>query len=214
MALTEIVNSILAFDETATVQHIQAELDRGTEVMVILNDGLIEAMDEVGKRYALGVFFVPEMLMSAQAMKEGLAALRPHFGDTSLAPKGSIVIGTVKGDQHDIGKNLVAMMLECAGFKVINLGVDVESDKFVEAAQQNDADLVALSALIMTTLGSMRTTVAKIKTEKNAPKILVGGAPVTQDFADSIGADGFSADAIGAVAVARRLIAVRQNRKE
>ena len=211
MALTEIINSILAFDETATRQCVQTELDRGTDVMVILNDGLIAAMDEVGRRYAEAIFFVPEMMMSAQAMKEGLSVLRPHFGDTPFAPKGSIVIGTVKGDHHDIGKNLVAIMLECAGFSVINLGKDIEADKFIEAAQQNGAELIALSALLTTTLGSMRTTVSKIKTEKNAPKILVGGAPVTQAFADSIGADGFSTDATGAVAVARRLIAIREN---
>ncbi len=211
MALTEIINSILAFDETATVQGVQAELDRGTDVMVILNDGLIAAMDEVGRRYAQAIFFVPEMMMSAQAMKGGLSALSPHFGDASPAPKGVIVIGTVKGDQHDIGKNLVAMMLECAGFKVINLGKDVEADKFIDAAQQNGADVIALSALLSSTLSSMSATVSKIRTGKNAPEILVGGAPVTQAFADSIGANGFSPDATGAVAVARRLIALREN---
>jgi len=211
MALKEIVQSILAFDETATVRYVQAELDRGTDVMVILNDGLIAAMDEVGRRYAQAIFFVPEMLMSAQAMKEGMSVLRPHFGNASLAPKGSIVIGTVQGDQHDIGKNLVAIMLECAGFNIINLGKDVEADKFIEAAQQNGAEVIALSALLTTTLGSMKAIVSKIKSEKNAPKTLVGGAPVTQAFADSIGADGFSPDATGAVAVARRLIAARKN---
>lgn len=211
MALTEIVHSILAFDETATARCVQAELDRGTDVMVILNDGLIAAMDEVGRRYAQAIFFVPEMLMSAQAMKEGMSVLRPHFGNASLAPKGSIVIGTVQGDQHDIGKNLVAIMLECAGFNIINLGKDVEADKFIEAAQQNGAEVIALSALLTTTLGSMKAIVSKIKSEKNAPKTLVGGAPVTQAFADSIGADGFSPDATGAVAVARRLIASRKN---
>jgi 5-methyltetrahydrofolate--homocysteine methyltransferase len=214
MVLKEIVNSILAFDETATAQCVQRELDRGTDVMAILNDGLIAAMDEVGRRYAQAIFFVPEMLMSAQAMKKGMSVLRPHFEDTRSAPELSIVIGTVKGDQHDIGKNLVAIMLECAGFKVINLGKDVEADQFIEAAQQNGADLIALSALLTATLDSMRATVSKIKTEKNAPKILVGGAPVTQAFADGIGADGFGLDAAGAVAVARRLIGFRENPKE
>lgn len=211
MALTEIINSILAFDETATAQAVQTELDHGMDVMVILNDGLIAAMDEVGSRYSQAIFFVPEMMMSAQAMKAGLSVLRPHFGDASLAPKGTIVIGTVKGDQHDIGKNLVAIMLECAGFKVINLGKDVEASKFIKAAQQNGAGLIALSALLTTTLNSMRAIVSKIKTEKGAPKILVGGAPVTQAFADSIGADGFSLDATGAVAVARQLTAQQKN---
>ena len=212
MALTEIIDSILAFDEKATGRCVQAELDRGTEVMVMLNEQLIAAMDLVGEQFECGAFFVPEMLMSAQAMKEGLSVLRPHFGDAGPGPKGSIVIGTVKGDQHDIGKNLVAIMLECAGFRVINLGKDVDAEKFIEAAQQNGADLIALSALLTTTLDPMRSTVSKIKTGKSAPKILVGGAPVTQAFADSIGADGFSPDATGAVAVARRLIAPRENR--
>jgi 5-methyltetrahydrofolate--homocysteine methyltransferase len=128
--------------------------------------------------------------------------------------KGCIVIGTVKGDQHDIGKNLVAVMLECAGFKVIDLGRDVEADKFVKAAKQNRADLVALSALMTTTLASMKATVSRIKTENNAPKTVVGGAPVTQAFADRIGADGFSPDAVGAVAEARRLIGSRSDRNE
>lgn len=214
MVLNEIVDRILAFDETATAQCVQAELDRGTDVMVILNDGLIAAMDEVGRRYAQAIFFVPEMLMSAQAMKAGISVLRPHFGETRMAPKGSIVIGTVKGDQHDIGKNLVAIMLECAGFNVINLGKDVDADKFLAAALQNGADLIALSTLLTTTLSSLRATVSRIKTEKNAPMIIVGGAPVTQEFADSIGADGFSPDATGAVAVARRLIAFQGNPKK
>jgi len=211
MALEEIINSILTFDEVATAQGVRTELDRGTDVMVILNDGLIAAMDEVGRRYAQAIFFVPEMMMSAQAMKEGFSILRPHFADTGSAPKGSIVIGTVRGDQHDIGKNLVAIMLECAGFKVINLGKDVEAGKFIETAQQNGAEIIALSALLTTTLGAMRETVSEIKSGKNAPKILVGGAPVTQAFADSISADGFSSDAAGAVSVARRLIAQQQN---
>jgi 5-methyltetrahydrofolate--homocysteine methyltransferase len=211
MALTEIIDSVLAFDEKRTVRCVQTELDRGTDVMAILNDGLIAAMDEVGRRYTQAIFFVPEMLMSAQAMKEGLSVLRPHFGDAGSGPKGSIVIGTVKGDQHDIGKNLVAIMLECGGFRVINLGKDVDAEKFIEAAQEDGADLIALSALLTTTLDQMRSTVSKIKSGQRSPKVLVGGAPVTQAFADSIGADGFSPDATGAVSVARRLIAPRKN---
>jgi len=213
MDLTKIVTSILAFDETATARYVQIELDCGTDVMVILNDGLIAAMDEVGKRYTQGIFFVPEMLMAAEAMKEGMSVLRPHFGDTDWAPRGSVVIGTVKGDQHDIGKNLVATMLECAGFSVINLGKDVKAETFIEAAQKNAADLIAVSALLTVTLGSMKATVSKIAAEKNPPKVLVGGAPVTRAFADSIGADGYSIDATGAVAVARQLIEARQKQR-
>jgi len=207
MAINEIFNSVLAFDDAGIVERVQTELDHGTDVMAILNDGLIAAMDEVGKRYTQGIFFVPEMLMAAQAMKRGMSVLRPHLENTGVTSRGCIVIGTVKGDQHDIGKNLVAMMLECAGFKVIDLGKDVEADKFVETARQNRADLVALSALLTTALASMEATISRIRSGRKVPKTLVGGAPVTQAFADRIGADGFSPDATGAVAVARRLIA-------
>jgi 5-methyltetrahydrofolate--homocysteine methyltransferase len=206
MAIREIINSILSFDDAGTVRWVQTELERGKDLMVILNDGLIAAMDEVGRQYAQGIFFVPEMLMAAQAMKSGMSVLRPHLENAGITSRGCIVIGTVKGDQHDIGKNLVAMMLECAGFKVIDLGKDVDADRFVKTAQKNGADLIAMSALITSTLGSMAATISRIKSEDNAPKTLVGGAPVTQAFADRIGADGFSPDAPGAVAVARRLI--------
>jgi 5-methyltetrahydrofolate--homocysteine methyltransferase len=214
MAIKEILDRILAFDDDGTVRCVQAELNQGTDVMVILNDGLIASMDEVGRRYARGIFFVPEMLMAAQAMKRGMSVLRPCLEDTGITPRGCIVIGTVKGDQHDIGKNLVAMMLECAGFQVIDLGKDVDADKFVKASRQNRADLVALSALITTTLASMKAAVSRIKSQDSGLKTLVGGAPVTQAFADHIGADGYSPDAVGAVAVARRLIGHRNDKDE
>jgi 5-methyltetrahydrofolate--homocysteine methyltransferase len=206
MAIKEIINSILAFDEARTVQWVKTELDRGMDVRIILNNGLIAAMDEVGRRYAQGIFFVPEMLMAAQAMQRGMSILRPRLEIEGGTSRGCIVIGTVKGDQHDIGKNLVAMLLECAGFKVIDLGKDVEADRFMEAARQNSAGLIALSALLTTALASMRAAVSRIQSMDNAPKTLVGGAPVTQAFADRIGADGYSPDAPGAVAVARQLI--------
>jgi 5-methyltetrahydrofolate--homocysteine methyltransferase len=209
MAIKNIVDCVLAFDEAGTVQGVQDELNGGTDALGILNDGLIAAMDEVGSRYSQGVFFVPEMLMAAQAMKAGVSVLRPHLQDAASSPKGSIVIGTVRGDRHDIGKNLVAMMLECAGYKVVDLGVDVEAERFVDAARQNGADLVALSALITTTLASMQSIVTRIKSERDAPKTLVGGAPVTQEFADRIGADAYSPDAVGAVTAVRQLLGDR-----
>jgi 5-methyltetrahydrofolate--homocysteine methyltransferase len=209
MPIREIIDSILAFNDAGTVQWVQAELDRGTDAISVLNEGLIAAMDEVGRRYASGLFFVPEMLMAARAMRKGMSALRPHLEDKGMASKGCIVIGTVRGDRHDIGKNLVAMMLECAGFKVIDLGTDVEAEKFVKTARQNIADLIALSALITTTTASMKAAVSMVKSQRKAPKTLVGGAPVTQAFADEIGADGYSPDAIGAVVVARRLVGIR-----
>jgi 5-methyltetrahydrofolate--homocysteine methyltransferase len=210
MAIRDISDAVLTFDEDRTAQRVQAKLDQGVDVMVILNEGLIAAMDEVGRRYAQGIFFVPEMLMAARAMKKGMSILRPRLESAGADNKGCIVIGTVKGDQHDIGKNLVAMMLECAGFKVIDLGKDVDPERFVKTAKQSGAGIVAMSALITSTLAAMANAVSKIRSERNPPKTLVGGAPVTQEFADRIGADGFSPDAVGAVAVARRLIEARQ----
>jgi 5-methyltetrahydrofolate--homocysteine methyltransferase len=207
MAIREIFDAVLALDEAQTADIVQAELDLGTDVMTLLNEGLIAAMDEVGKRYSQGVFFVPEMLMAAQAMKRGVAVLRPHLAATGARPKGTIVIGTVKGDQHDIGKNLVAMMLECAGFKVIDLGVDVDAGKFLTVARKSSADIVAMSALLTTTMSAMEAVISKLKTDGSHFRTMAGGAPVTEAFADKIGADGYSPDAPGAVTVARRLVA-------
>ena len=207
MALKEIFEAVLALDEARTAHMVQAELDRGTDVMAILNQALIAAMDEVGKRYSQGVFFVPEMLMAAQAMKRGVVVLQPHLTRTGAKPKGTIVIGTVKGDHHDIGKNLVAIMLECGGFKVIDLGVDVDPGKFLTAARKGHAHVVAMSALLSTTMLAMEASISKLKTDGSNLKTMVGGAPVTQAFAEKIGADGYSPDAPGAVTVARRLVA-------
>jgi 5-methyltetrahydrofolate--homocysteine methyltransferase len=206
MAMKDIYEAVLALDGLRTAQMVQAGLDQDIDVMTILNQGLIAAMDEVGKRYSQGVFFVPEMLMAAEAMKRGMAVLRPHLADTGVKPTGTVVIGTVRGDQHDIGKNLVAMMLECAGFGVINLGVDVGAGAFLAAARQNNADIVAMSALLTTTMSAMEWTISKLNTGNNGFKTMVGGAPVTQAFADQIGADGYSPDAPGAVTVARQLV--------
>jgi len=206
MAIQEIIDSILAFDDEGAVRSVRGELDNGTDVMVILNRGLVAAMDEVGRRYAQGIFFVPEMMMAAQAMKQGLSVLRPRLEGADTAFESCIVIGTVKGDQHDIGKNLVSMMLECSGFRVIDLGTDVDAEQFVKAAQKSRAKLIAMSALLSTTLVSMKAIVSEIRSGSGAPKTIVGGAPVTQEFADRIGADGYSPDAVGAVAVARHLI--------
>jgi 5-methyltetrahydrofolate--homocysteine methyltransferase len=207
MAVTGIVEAVLAFDEAETVRLVQAELDQGTDATIILHDGLIAAMDEVGERFSEGVFFVPEMLMAAQAMKGGVEAVRPRLAVSEVAAEGAVVIGTVKGDQHDIGKNLVAMMLECAGFRVINLGVDVAPNKFLAAARRHNARIVAMSTLLTTTLPAVEATVAKVRREGAGFKTMVGGAPVTQALADKIGADGYSPDAAGAVLVARKLVA-------
>jgi len=205
MAMKDIVAAVLAFDKARTVRLVEAELDRGAAATAILRDGLIAAMDEVGRRYSEGLFFVPEMLMAAEAMTAGLGLLRPHLSVPEVTPGGTVVIGTVKGDQHDIGKNLVATMLECAGFKVINVGVDVAPKRFLAMAKRHDARIIAMSALLTTTLPAMEATVARVKRDGGGFKTLVGGAPVTQAFADQIGADGYSPDAAGAVTLARSL---------
>ena len=205
MATADIFKAVLAYDEAQASSLTQAEIDAGTDVETILNDGLISAMDDVGKKFSEGDLFVPEMLMAAQAMKAGLEILKPHLGSDSAANKGTVVIGTVKGDLHDIGKNLVAMMMEGARFNVVDLGVDVDADKFVAAAKENAADVVALSALLTTTMPAMEATVNAIKEAGLTAKTIIGGAPVTQAYADQIGAAGYSDDAPGAVELARSL---------
>jgi 5-methyltetrahydrofolate--homocysteine methyltransferase len=206
MAIQDIFQAVMAFDEVKVKELTQAELEAGTEIESILNDGLIGAMDEVGKKFSEGVLFVPEMLMAAQAMKGGLAILKPHLSGDVSHSKGTVVIGTVKGDLHDIGKNLVAMMMEGAGLTIVDLGVDVEAEKFVAAAKENSADVVALSALLTTTMPAMETTIKAVREAGLNAKTIIGGAPVTQNFADQIGADGYGSDAPGAVELARKLI--------
>jgi len=207
MTVKDIFSAVLAFDEATVVTKTQAELDGGTDIGTILNDGLISAMDEVGERFSAGELFVPEMLMAAQAMKAGLKILKPHLSAGHSQSKGVVVIGTVKGDLHDIGKNLVSMMIEGAGFEVVDLGVDVESEAFVKTAAEKGADVIALSALLTTTMPSMESTVKAVKEAGMATRTIIGGAPVTQAFADQIGADGYSADAPGAVKLVKQMVA-------
>jgi len=207
MEAKTIIDTVLVFDQEKTAQLVQAHLDQGTDALTILDQALIAAMDEVGRRFSKGIFFVPEMLMAAEAMRAGLEVLRPHLVRADIKAKGTIIIGTVKGDIHDIGKNLVSMMLECAGFNVIDLGVDVSKDKFLAAAEKYRAQIIALSALLSTTMAQMEAVVAAVRSRGSGLKTLVGGAPVTASFADEIGADGYSPDAAGAVVVARSLIA-------
>lgn len=188
---------------------VQAAVDAGVEPSVILNDGMIAAMDSVGKKFSAGEVFVPEMLVAAKAMKKGVDVLKPYLAEGEAGANGKVIIGTVQGDLHDIGKNLVAMMIKSAGYDVIDLGVDVKASQFVdEIKKQPDVKLVALSGLLTTTMPAMRETV---KTLKNSDlgdfKVIVGGAPVTPDFASEIGADGYAPDAGSAVTEAKELTA-------
>jgi 5-methyltetrahydrofolate--homocysteine methyltransferase len=188
---------------------VKTALDEGMSPKTILDDALIDGMTEVGQLFENGEYFVPEMLVSARAMKTGLAILRPLLIEQSVEPVGRVVIGTVRGDMHDIGKNLVGMMMEGAGFEVDDLGVNVSADQFVDAAVKGKADIIALSALLTTTMPNMSEVIAKLQEtgERGNVKVLVGGAPVTQSFADRIGADGFAADASQAATLARSLVA-------
>jgi 5-methyltetrahydrofolate--homocysteine methyltransferase len=190
-------------------QHVQEALDAGLSAKTILNEGLISAMAEVGKRYEEGEFFVPEMLVAARSMKEALVILKPHLVDSAVEPIGKVAIGTTQGDLHDIGKNLVGMMLEGAGFEIVDLGVDVAPEKFVEAVR-NGAQVVAMSALLTTTMSNMKSVVEAITAAGLRAKttIIIGGAPTTQEFALEIGADGYAPDASQAVHKVRELIGV------
>ena len=207
MTVKAIFDAILAFDEAAVQSQTQSELDAGTDVNTILNDGLIGAMDAVGERFSSGVIYVPEMLIAAEAMKAGLKIIKPHLAEGQSRSRGTVVIGTVKGDLHDIGKNLVTMMMEGAGFEVVDLGVDVDRDNFIKTATEKSAQVIALSALLTTTMPSMENTIKAVKEAGLVTKTIIGGAPVTQAFADQIGADGFSSDAPGAVKLVKQFIA-------
>jgi 5-methyltetrahydrofolate--homocysteine methyltransferase len=207
--IKEIYKNIMEGQSVAAKENVQAALDAGVAAPVILNEGMIAAMAEVGHLFEEGEYYVPEMLISARAMQAGLALLKPHLIDSDVKPQGTVVIGTVKGDLHDIGKNLVAMMLEGAGFEVVDLGNDVGPEKFVEAARTSGAQIVALSALLTTTMPSMSTTIKALQDAglQGQTKVMIGGAPITQEYAASIGADAYAPDASRAVATAKALIA-------
>ena len=190
------------------VRLTQALLDAGMPPLEIVETGLVPAMSSVGEKFKLNQVFVPEMLIAARAMKEAMAMIQPLLTAAGIKPKYTAVIGTVQGDLHDIGKNLVAMMLKGANFNVIDMGINVSPEKFVAAAKEHNADIVGLSALLTTTMPSMKTTVDAFQAAGlNTVKIMIGGAPITQQFANEIGADGYSPDAASAVDLAHKLVA-------
>lgn len=204
----EIYEGVIDGQNTTVQQKVQEGLEAGIDPAILLNQGMIAAMAEVGRRFEEGEYYVPEMLIAARAMQAGLALLKPHLQLSDVKSAGRVVIGTVKGDLHDIGKNLVAMMLEGAGFEIQDLGTDVAPQKFVDAARTGGADIVAMSALLTTTMTQMKTTITAIEQAglRSSVKIMVGGAPITESYAQQIGADGFAVDASRAVAVAKSLV--------
>ena len=212
MSIQEIYDAVMAYEEEDVAELVQAEIDTGTDVEKILNDGLIGPLDVIGEKFSAGTLFVPEMLMAAEAVQAGLEIVRPLLVDSGAKPVGTVVLGTVKGDLHDIGKNLVGMMFEGGGFKLIDLGVDVDPEEFISAAQQNDADIIALSGLLTTSMPEMEKAVEAIRdANKNRNlnvKTMVGGPPISEEFATKIGADGYSMDAPTAVDDARAFMAV------
>lgn len=189
---------------------IQEAIDEGQDVGRILNEGLLAGMSVVGERFKKGEVYLPEVLVAANAMKAGMEPLRPLLAEKNIGYSGRVVLGTVSGDLHDIGKNLVGMMLEGGGFEVIDLGVDVSAERFVEAAKQENPDIVGMSALLTTTMPMMKQVVESLNSSliREKVKVMVGGAPITQGYADEIGADGFGPDAATAVDKAKELMGI------
>jgi 5-methyltetrahydrofolate--homocysteine methyltransferase len=205
--LEQIAQAVIDGDETAVPKLVEQGLAAGTPAKALLQEGLLKGMTEVGRRFREGEYFVPEVLIAAEAMKAGANLLRPALVKAGVKPEATAVIGTVRGDLHDIGKNLVATMFEGAGFEVIDLGVDVPPEKFVEACRQHKVHVVAMSALLTTTMPMMEESVKKLKAElRPAPIILIGGAPVTQEYADKIGATGYGRDAATGAELAKQLV--------
>ena len=206
--LEDIYQSIIDGDMNGSTEGVNQALEEKIAPAEILNKGLIAAMTEVGRLFEEGEFFVPEMLIAARAMKAGVGILKPKLVEEDIKPLGKVVIGTVKGDLHDIGKNLVAMMLEGAGFEIIDLGTDVAPEKFVEAIKENEAGFIGMSALLTTTMPAMRTTIDALKEAgvRNSVSVMIGGAPVTQNYADEIGADIYAPDGPSAARKAKQAI--------
>ena len=205
--LRNVFNGILDGDRDKVKTNVKAALDAKFSPSVILTDAMIASMAEVGKRFEEGEYYVPEMLIAARAMKEGLAILKPLLKEAKVQSAGKVAAGTVRGDLHDIGKNLVCMMLEGAGYEILDLGTDVTPDKFVEAVRDNHADFIAMSALLTTTMPNMVQTIDALKAAsvREKVKVMIGGAPVTESYARQIGADGYAPDASRAVALAKSL---------
>jgi 5-methyltetrahydrofolate--homocysteine methyltransferase len=204
--LQEIYDGILNGESKIVEAKVRAALESKMNPKEILDQSMVSAMAEVGRRFEIGEYYVPEMLISARAMQAGMAILKPQLKGANVAAAGKVAVGTVKGDLHDIGKNLVAMMLEGAGFEILDLGTDVDPEKFVTAADR--LDVIALSALLTTTMPNMKVTIDALKSggKRNKVKVIIGGAPVTEAYAHQIGADGYAPDASRAVSITKALL--------
>jgi len=206
--IERLFNSVIEGDQEEVESFVKELLKSNVNPQIILNQGLVAAMAEVGSRFECGEFYVPEMLIAARAMQSGMVVLKPLLTEQGIEAAGKIVIGTVKGDLHDIGKNLVAMMLEGAGFEIVDLGTDVPPEKFVDAVRQYKPKLIGMSALLTTTMVNMPATIKALQEAglREDVKVMVGGAPVTENYAQQVGADGYGADASRAVQLAKRLL--------
>jgi len=205
--LKALADAVIKGDQNTAVEITKAALAEGMAAKSVLDEGLIAGMDVIGARFKKNEVYIPEVLIAARAMKMAMEFLEPELVKAGVKPVGKFLIGTVQGDLHDIGKNLVAMMLKGAGFEVVDLGVDVTPEKFVEQVKAANANVVGMSALLTTTMPGMEKTLKALRDADVSAKIMVGGAPVTQDYADRIGADGYAADAASAVDVAKSLVA-------
>ena len=205
--LKALAESVIKGDQNTAVEITKQAIADSMAAKEILEEGLIAAMAVIGDRFSKNEVYIPEMLIAARAMKTALEVLEPELVKAGVEPIGTFIIGTVAGDLHDIGKNLVGMMMKGAGFKIIDLGVDITAETFVEKAKESGAQIIGLSALLTTTMPAMETTVKALRDAGITAKIIIGGAPITQAYADKIGADGYSADAASAVNVAKKFLA-------
>ena len=206
--LKVLAEAVIRGDGKTVKELTKRMIDSGVNPMQIINEGLIAGMNVVGIRFKAGDMYVPEVLMSAKAMNIGVELVKPLILETDMPSAGKVIMGTVRGDMHDIGKNLCIMLLESNGFKVIDLGVDVQPEAFVKAAKEHNAQVIGLSALLTTTMLNMKETLAILEEEgiRDKVKVIIGGAPITQTFADQIGADGYAADAGAAVDLCKQLV--------
>ncbi|MFA4982559.1 MAG: corrinoid protein [Candidatus Omnitrophota bacterium] len=206
--LKDIQDTLMKGDRAGVVKLTQLAVEKGMEIKEILDNGLIAGMEIIGGKFKANEVFIPEVLIAAKAMHAGMAILEPNFVKCGIKPVGKVVIGTVKGDLHDIGKNIVSMMLKGSCFDIEDFGIDVPPEKFVDSVKMGGVDIIAMSSLLTTSMGSMKDTIKSLKDSglRDKVKIIVGGAPVTQEFADSIGADSYAKDAATAVDKARELI--------